>query len=347
MRLQGRGELQRSHSMLILVLRVAFVTFAVLVGMTAGDAIYPRWAPSLPPWFGGAMGLAVSSTMIALEQAFRRSQRAIIAFQLGMALGLGLTWLVLSVLRRILENAQLYSSLCLPVSLITLYIVIITVLRNIDRWRVVIPFVEFRTERIQGGPLILDATSLQDGRLLGLAQAGLITDRVILHRTVLAQLEQEARSVEPAAQARARRALDNWADLRTRLGVAAELDQSEVPNVERPDDVLIRLCRLENGRLMSQDRPLLQRAQAEGVPTVDLYSLGAALAPQVRTGEVLTVLIERAGDARGQGVGFLADGSMVVVAGGAEHISQNVRVTVLRTHTTANGRMVFAEMANG
>jgi uncharacterized protein YacL len=86
-------------------------------------------------------------------------------------------------------------------------------------------------------------------------------------------------------------------------------------------------------------------AQAEGVPVVDLAALSAVLAPAAKPGEVIEITITKPGEGKGQGVGFLDDGSMVVVNGAADHIGQRVRATVLRTHATSNGRMVFAEAA--
>jgi uncharacterized protein YacL len=223
--------------------------------------------------------------------------------------------------------------------------VIMTVLAHVDRWRVVIPFVEFRAEQIHGGPLVVDATALGDARLLGMVKAGLIPERLLIHGSVLEGLEAEARAEDPAVQARARRSLDVAAELRAQLGISAEIDRTEVPNASGREDTLIRLCRLEGARLVSGDRALLTRARAEGVGCLDLHALAAVFAPVVRPGEALAVLIERVGDGRGQGVGFLSDGSMVVVANAQDRVGQMVQAVVLRTHPTANGRMVFADLA--
>ncbi len=161
---------------------------------------------------------------------------------------------------------------------------------------------------------------------------------------MLDQVESEAHAEDPAAQLRSRRALDGLVELRALLGLRLEIDQTDVPNAERLDDLLIRFCRLENGRLCSNDRPLLQRAQAEGLTLIDLASLAQIFSPTVRTGDLISVAIDKPGEGKGQGIGFLADGSMVVVSGAADQVGKSVRVTVMRTHATANGRMVFAEL---
>jgi uncharacterized protein YacL len=332
--------------MLILILRIAFVVLAALVGMTSGSYFYGRFVPGMPAWFGGALGFSVAVTLVAAEQGFRRRfARSVVAFLIGLGAGLAMAALALTVLRQVLQTEELYDNLDLPLALVMIYLVMITVLRNIDRWRVVVPFVEFRSAQAQGGALVLDGPTLGDSRLVGLLRSGLVTERVLVHRRVLTALEQQARAEDPVTRARGARALEGLTELRALLAPRLEIDESDIPNVDRLEDALVRLCRLENARLASNDRELLRRAQAEGVPVVDLAALAAALVPTVRPGEVISVSIEKPGEGKGQGVGFLDDGSMVVVNGAAEQVGKRVRVTVMRMHTSGSGKMVFGELA--
>jgi uncharacterized protein YacL len=333
--------------MLILFLRVVFVALAVIIGMTDGRRFYDMVYPAAPAWFGGIMGFAVAVTLIAAEQAFRsRFTRSLVAVLIGLAGGLALSWLVLSVLRLALqESKDWYSNLDVPIVLVLTYLVMVTVIRNADRLRVVVPFVEFRAERRGGGPLVLAVELLGDGRLLGLLKSGLFADRVVIHQRIVAHWEALTRCEEPPLAARARRAIESLAELRSVLGLIVEIDATEIPSASDLPELAIRLARLETGRVASSDRDTVHRCSAQGVPVVDLAALAAALSPIIRPGEQLDLMIVKPGEARGQGAGFLDDGSLVVVAGAAERIGQNVRCTVLRMHTTANGRMVFAELA--
>lgn len=332
--------------MLVLLVRVVFVLLAVVIGSTSGHYFYtPLFGAGLPSWFGGAIGFGVAVTLIAAEQAFRRRfTRSLVAFLLGLGGGLGLSLLVLSVLRLVLQDDDAYRNLDMPVALVTIYLVLITVLRGADRLRVIVPFVEFRGERSNGGgALVLDPQALPDSRLPALLRAGFSASRLVLHRRAIEHWHRLAEGDEPLARAKARRALDGVAALRAPGLPPLEIDGTEIPNALDLDDVVVRLARLENGRLLVVDRELARRGIAEGLPVVDLAALAAAMAPDTGPGSAIEVLIEKPGEAKGQGVGFLEDGSMVVVNNAAERQAQRIRAVIRRVHHTANGRMLFAD----
>lgn len=330
--------------MLILLIRIGFVLFATFAGNGAGKAFYGQiFDGQMPWWFGSAMGFGLGVTLIAAEQAFRRHfTRSLVGFLLGLGGGLLLAFLLLLVMR-LLAGDDLYRALDLPVALIAIYLVLITVVRNTDRWRVILPFVELRSEQYAGGAVVVDPATLADGRLPALLRTGFFAQQVLVHKAVVVHWETALTSGEPATVARAQRALDNLRDLRGLSAPRVEVDETEIPNVRDLTDLLVRLARLETARLITAERETARRAQAEGVAVVDLAALAQVLVPQVRPGEQIEVLIERTGEGKGQGVGFLDDGGMAVVNDAAGMVGQRVQATVLRIHTTSNGRMVFAE----
>jgi uncharacterized protein YacL len=333
--------------MLILLVRIVFVTLATLIGLTSGQhfwAVTPNSSESLPPWFGGAMGFGVAVTLIAAENAFRRHfTRSLVAFLIGLGVGLLLSFLLLSVLKLVIQDENIYNNLDLPLALVTTYLVLVLVLRNTDHFRVIIPFVEFRAERAGAGAAVLDAQVLGDGRLNALVRAGMLPRRLLVHRKTLAACEALALSADQPAAVRGRRALDGLTELRGLPNAVVEIDESEIPGASTLADILVHLARLEGGRLVAGDRELLALAQAEGIAVVDLNALAAALAPVVRQGESISVLIEKAGEGKGQGLGHLDDGSLVVVSEAETLVGRRVRCTVMRLHPTANGRMVFCD----
>ncbi len=331
--------------MLIHLLRVVFVILAVFIANKSGQYFYKEaFEGSMPWWTAAVIGFGVAVTLIAAEQAFRRHfTRSLVAFLIGLGGGLALSYLILSVLRLVLQDENLYRNLDAPIALLTTYLVLMTVLRSVDRVRLVIPFVELRAERAEGGAGVLDARLLSDGRLLGVVQSGLLPGRLLVHRSVLLFWEDEAQSGDAARTVRARRALGALAELRALGRPNLDIDESDLPGATDLDDKLLRLARLEGGRLITADALLARRAAAQGVAVIDLSVLTAALAPTVKPGEVLNVIIEKLGEGRAQGVGHLDDGSLVVVNGAADDLGKNVACTVLRIHATANGRMVFAD----
>lgn len=330
--------------MLIVLIRVTFVLLAVLVGMTSGRFFYQQWSADLPGWFGGAMGFAVAVTLIAAEHAYRRRfTRSLVAFLVGLGAGLALASLVLVVAGLVIQDTELRRNIDIPLALVTVYLVLVTVLHNADRLRVVVPFVEFRSETQEGGVMVLDLAALTDSRLLGLLDAGMLARRLLVPRTALVRCETLAAAGDAGERLRAHRALETLATLRDRCGDRLSIDPTEIAHARSDGEVVIGLARLEGARVLSSDGELLDRARAEGLPVLDLPALAARLAPVLRTGETIAVAIERPGEDPDQGIGYLDDGSMVVVGGAAGAVGHTVRATVLRLHQTANGRMVFAQ----
>ena len=345
----GRPARDCEHAaVLILLVRILFVVLGALIGATSGRYFYePLFGVGLPTWFGGAIGFGIAITLVAAEQAFRRRfTRSLVAFLIGLAAGLTLSVLMLGVLRQVLQDEDLYRNIDLPVALICTYLVVITVLRGADRLRVIVPFVEFRAERVDGGgALILDPAALGDARLPALLQAGLSAARVVVHRTVVEHWQRAANEGDAVRRARARRALDGVQALRAPGLPPLEIDDTEIPHASDLIETVIRLARLENGRILAVDRELARRAGVDGVQVVDLSAIAAAMAPDLGPGAVLEVLVEKPGEGKGQGVGHLDDGSLVVVSDATERLGQRVRVVVRRLHHTANGRMIFADLA--
>ncbi len=333
--------------MLILLVRILFVVFGALIGATSGKYFYePLIGSGLPQWFGAAIGFGIGVTLIAAEQAFRRRfTRSLVAFLIGLAGGLLLSTLLLAVLRQVLQDEDLYRNLDLPAALVCTYLVLITVLRGADRLRVIVPFVEFRAERVDGGgALILDPAVLGDARVPALLQAGLSAARVLVHRSVIEHWQRAAAEGDGLERARAKRAIDGVQALRAAGLPPLEIDTTEIPHTTDLGETVIRLARLENGRLLAIDRDLARRAAVDGVQVVDLSAIAAAMAPDLGPGAVCEVLIEKPGEGKGQGVGHLDDGSLVVVSDAVDRQGQRVRVVVRRLHHTANGRMVFADL---
>ena len=330
--------------MLILLVRFLFVLFATLIGINNGQVIY-RGLFDLPPWFGGALGFGVAITLIAAEQAFRRRfTRSLVAFLIGSAAGLLLSSLLVAVMRQIMPDRNDPSNtLEIGLTIVTTYLVLITVLRNVDRWRVILPFVELKADQYDGGLLVVDGNMLGDTRLPALLKTGFFAQRLLVHRDVLNFWENESATDDPLRQRKATRALEGLAELRAMGMPPVEIDETEIPHTTGLGDTLIRLCRLEGSRLLTSDRDLTRRCEAEGVQVVDLNALAGVLAPQIKPGQDVQVLVSKPGEGKGQGVGFLEDGSMVVINGAADHLGETITCTVARMHTTSNGRMVFAD----
>jgi uncharacterized protein YacL len=219
--------------------------------------------------------------------------------------------------------------------------------RNADRFRLVVPFIEFRRSGGETGVAVLDASALQDARIPALARTGLLGHRLVVHQRTLRDCQDHADRSETGERTRVQRSISTLAELRAIEGVSVEIDQSELPQAVSTAEAVVELARLGGGRVVSSEREQLAMARAAGLTIIDLGALARIAAAPVHPGEVFTIRIERTGEGKGQGVGFLSDGTMVVVADAADRIGQELACVAQRLHHSTAGRMVFAERANG
>ena len=196
-----------------------------------------------------------------------------------------------------------------------------------------------------GHPVVVDTSVLIDGRIVDVAAAGFLPGRLLLPHVVLEELQQVADSADPVRRAKGRRGLDTVAALQHGDDVVCELVDVRFPGTPPVDSQLVRLARLRSATLMTQDYNLTRLAQVEGIRVLNLNSLANAVKPIMASGEAMSVAIVKKGKEPHQGVGYLEDGTMVVVENGSDHLEETVEVVVSSVLQTAAGRMIFAALA--
>ena len=194
-------------------------------------------------------------------------------------------------------------------------------------------------------PKILDTSAIIDGRFAELTRAGILEGPVRVPRFVLVELQTLADSADDTRRARGRRGLDLLTTLSSGDSVVTvlETDFSEVPTV---DAKLVRLARASGGAVVTVDYNLTQVARVEGATVINVNEIAEALRPVLLPGDGLHIAIAREGKEAGQGVGYLEDGTMVVVADGARSVGSEVDTEVTSVLRTSAGRMVFAKLVD-
>jgi uncharacterized protein YacL len=195
------------------------------------------------------------------------------------------------------------------------------------------------------GAVLLDTSAIVDGRIVDVRRSGFIGGDLTVPRFVLEELQQLADSSDSQRRQRGRRGLDLLDRLRDEIGI--DVLDADFPDVRGVDGKLIRLARRERAAIVTTDYALNRVASLQGVPVLNVNDLAHALRPVVLAGDELDIDITQEGRERGQGVGFLDDGTMVVVEGGRRLLGQRADVEVMRVLPTAGGRMVFARLRNG
>lgn len=195
-----------------------------------------------------------------------------------------------------------------------------------------------------GGGFVIDSSAAIDGRILELARAAVLAGEVWVPEFVLDELQGIADSGSKDRRRRGRRGLEVLEALRDLPTVEVHSVEADFPGYEGVDAKLLALCQQSGATLVSTDSNLTRAAGLRDVAVLNPQALGELLRPQHLAGDRFGLKIEREGTEPGQGVGFLDDGTMVVVEGGAGAVGQTVEVEVANTLRTSMGRMVFAKL---
>ena len=199
---------------------------------------------------------------------------------------------------------------------------------------------------VVGPPLarvVVDTSAVIDGRLLDLARAGFCLYELLVPQFVLAELQAVADSADSIRRARGRRGLAMLEELRSLPGLDLQFPQADYPSMPEVDARLVRLAREQRAAILTVDFNLDRVAQIEGLTVLNLNQLATALRPALVPGEKLEVDVVKEGREAEQGVGYLQDGTMLVVEGGRAHLGERITATVRSVIQTASGRMVFVQ----
>jgi uncharacterized protein YacL len=194
--------------------------------------------------------------------------------------------------------------------------------------------------------LVLDTSAIIDGRLAELAETNIIENQLVMPGFVLAELQAIADSNDRLRRARGRRGLDIVNRLRADSRIEFQLYDRDLPEFEgQPVDMkLVFLAKHLEGKLVTGDYNLNKVAKVHNVSVINLNEIAAALRPQFLPGETFEVRVVKAGEGPEQGIGYLDDGTMVVIEGGRYRINATLNVVVTSTLQTQAGRMLFAKV---
>jgi uncharacterized protein YacL len=195
-------------------------------------------------------------------------------------------------------------------------------------------------------PMLLDSSVAVDGRIVDVVRAGFLHGRLVVPQPVLDELQGLADAGDDTRRARGRRGLATLQALRNERGLDVEVIDDEAPQVPQVDAKLVRIGLDRDVPLLTLDSNLARAADLAGCRVMNLHALSLAMRPPVSAGDVVAVLLTRPGKEAGQAVGYLDDGTMVVVERARDHVGGEVRASVTSVLTTANGRMVFARPAS-
>lgn len=194
--------------------------------------------------------------------------------------------------------------------------------------------------------LVLDSCALIDGRIVELVDSGFMADELVIPQFILSELQLLADGNDSHKRERARFGLDIAHQLQDAAKTTVTIDPSIFPEVHTTDDKLIALAQKLNAQLYTTDYNLGKVAAIKAVHVLNINELAQRLRPVALPGETLKIKLIQRGSSRDQGVGYLEDGTMIVVDGGARYVGKTMPVTVSRMHQTVAGKMVFGQIAH-
>ena len=226
------------------------------------------------------------------------------------------------------------------------FIIISVVVRTKDDVRFIIPYVEFAKQTKGARPLVLDTSVIIDGRIADLYQSKLFDAPLVVPRFVLNELQLIADSADKLKRNRGRRGLDILNKLQKDPSIDIEIDDETIPGMEElqgVDQKLVLFCSHRDGRMATTDYNLSKVAQVRDVDVLNLNDLANSLKTIALPGEYMEVRLVKPGEELDQGIGYLPDGTMVVVENGRDKIGKDVVITVTSALQTAQGKMIFGK----
>ena len=328
----------------LLPIRIVFIALCAsagwLVCYSIGDWDAYRVRAS---FIGTSIGVLVVLVDLMLKGF---SLRGLSAITFGLGMGTLVAYMIsASPLFEKGDEAMIYL-IRLTLFLVCTYLGTVIALRGRDEFNLVIPYVRFVPHEVDVPLVVVDTNVLIDGRIARVCETGFLSAALVIPRFVLRELQAVADSPDPIKQARGRRGLDVLAELRRIKNLDIRITESEVTKSDEVDAKLVFLASSMRAKLLTTDYNLAKMAEFQGVPWLNLNQLAKSLQPDLMMGEEVEVELMKPGKEDGQAVGFLSDGSMVVVTGGRAHIGRRVTAEIVSVIPSAGGKMVFARLGS-
>lgn len=328
------------------VIRILFLSMCTTGGYAVSQVRQEYVGLHLSGFIGMGLGFGFGWLLIAIDEMLKGfSLRAFSATTFGLLLGIVVSVLIdrSGLFDQADEKQRWLIRLCLFLGFG--YIGIVLAMRsNKEDFSLIIPYVRFAPQNKPDHLLLLDTSAIIDGRIADLLEANFVEGLVVVPRFVLKELQQIADSHDAIKRARGRRGLEMLNRIQRNTKTEVKIHEGDFPDESEVDAKLVRLARNLGAKLYTNDYNLGKIAELQRVNLVNLHDLAKSMRSVLLPGEILSLRIVREGKEKGQGVGYLPDGTMVVVSQAQPFIGQQVDAMVQTLHQTGAGVIVFAEL---
>jgi len=322
------------------IIRIAFFTLCLVAGVLVWYA-NPDWKPYLLTCLMVAAGIGALTILLdLLLKGF--SLRALTGVTFGLAMAVLISALINASPFFDKGDTTVIFLVRIVLFVVVLYVATVMALRGRDEFNLIIPYVRFVPQEVANPLVVADASALIDGRILGVCQSHFLGATLVVPRFVIEELNRVADSTDPQRQSRGRRGLEVLNELRRIPAFELRVHDVALENRQQMDEKIIFVARSLKARLLTTDYNLAKHAEFHDVQWLNLNKLARALHPEVTVGDGFSVELVKPGKESGQAVGYLGDGSMVVVSDAEKFIGREIDVEVVNVVPSAGGKMVFA-----
>ena len=322
-------------------LKILFVLLAILTGFWVS---YPGYSLTTSLMITGAIGVITLAVMIGIELVIKNFPTN---STLGLAIGIvtaSLTFFaIIEILHALNISTDISKYISVFIFILLFYLGISQGIKKgyeADR--------QGRRVTAKSGPSstkILDTSAIIDGRIADVAEAGFIDGVLIVPKFIIKELQYIADSTDPIKRVRGRRGLDVLKRMQQEIpNVVIKITSHDFPKINEADLKLVELAKRLKGVIVTNDYNLNKVAGLHGVKVLNLNQLSSALKPVVLPGEALSISVVKEGKEENQGIGYLEDGTMVVVDDGKRYVGKDIEVSVTSVLQTPTGRMIFSKV---
>ena len=290
--------------------------------------------------------LFVTQSITIIDLLIPRKRIDVVSgFYFGLLIGVLLAYLMVQALEPILNDNPWRGSIVLVIHLIVPYVSVSMLLQTKDDFRFVIPYVEFARDLKTGRPMVVDTSSLIDGRIVDVVETRILEAQMVVPDFVLKEVQDIADSSDKSRRTRGRRGLEVLGKLKTSSLANIKMVDTKPGDYKgmTVDQRIVALAKDLGGGVITNDFNLNKVASVQGIPVVNLNDVANALKPRYIPGERMKMKIIKEGESPGQGVGYLDDGTMVVCEGASDQVGQEIDVVVTSVLQSSAGRMIFGK----
>lgn len=334
----------------MLFFRLLIIALSILFMMVYTTAFEGGWT-FYNMGLGCTLGILVGGVLITIEKALQSFHLfslnvAIVGILAGYLMGQAIVLVLDTILSMVSVGGASENWLLVRIFiyLSMVYSGIVLTYRASQELHLSIPFIRLSSKEEKGNQLLLDQAAILDSRLIDLAASGLLDHRMAVPRFLVKEFVRAQESLDEDERMRGRRAIEILKKLEAMPSLHLRYEETDFADLNDGTAKVIRLARMKGMSILTSEYNRIKQStieSSEGVKLINLHLLANALKPLSQSGETLEIKIQRHGKEVGQGVGYLEDGTMVVVNGGADFMGRTIPCQVLSVKHTSSGRMIF------